>query len=81
MEKGKWQPLGWLRRRLCAWLLPDILVRLELAEETISRLDGFPAADTLARMEILERGLEAPEPRDLESGAPPGDPWGCGVGS
>ena len=54
--------------------MPEVFARLDLAEQTISRLDGFPAADTLARMDLLEREVLVPEERDVEPAAP-GNPW------
>jgi len=56
--------------------MPEVFARLELAEKTISRLDGFPAADTLARMELLEREVLVPEEQSTESVLPqPHNPW------
>ena len=74
MEKGSWQPLGRLRLRLLRWLMPEVFARLDLAERTMERLDGFPAADTLARMELLEREVLVPEERSVEP-VEPGNPW------
>lgn len=68
--------MGWLKAKIRFWLCGDFEARLMLAEETIRHLDGFPYADTVARMDMLEKKLEPPE-KPAQENAIPSSPWGC----
>ena len=68
--------MDWLKAKIRSWICGDFEARLTLAEETIKHLDGFPYADTVARMDMLEKKLEPPE-KVVEKPAIPSSPWGC----